>query len=219
MKSGVLKIICIFFISLIATGVFLTNIKVDCVEYFQRKNDVPFGEITQNHGMLQEIRLINDVNISKIDILMATYNRANNCNVNFELYRNGEKVYHYQLKDASTLIDNSYYTLNNVNVDYKIGDELYLSITSEAENGNAVTVWMNSKSQDRKAFVYDGVNDTKELSKGTAMIKVYAKESAMEFLNKNFCYCNNYVVCILLGPLLTFIILVFKQLLPEKCDF
>lgn len=218
MKSGVIKIICIFVISLIATGVFLTNIKVDCVEYFQRKNDVPFGDITQGHGLLQEIRLVQDARISKIDILMATYNRVNNCNVNFELYRNGEKVYQYELKDASTLKDNSYYTLNNINVDYKTDDELYLYIRSNADSGNAVTVWMNSKSQDRKAFVYKSENATKNIYKGTAMIKVYAKQSAMEFLNKNFSYSNNYSVCILLGALMMFTILLFKQLFPENYD-
>lgn len=152
--------------------------------YSQEGCDVPFGEITDNCSLVAKLDIDRTVELNRISILLATYGRDNTCEVHFYLYKNGEEMYSYIIEDASALVDDSYFTLDNIGLPCSSEDEIYLLITSPSgQPGNAITVWMHSVDTFSDTYAYNSQTNEATNFGGMMGISLYQTNSLLSWMS------------------------------------
>jgi hypothetical protein len=112
-----------------------------------------FGYITKDHPLEKclpaklDLDGYRDVNV---ELLLATYNRINTSHYTFEFYDfdNGKKdLINETHFDAAGFTDNSYKSFGIQPVNAEIAKPCFRLKSSDATDQNAITMWMNSKSE------------------------------------------------------------------------
>jgi len=141
---------------------------------------VALSEILSGQKYIQEIRTDHN-GLKKISLFMATFRRANHCNVYISLADDKGNVIRNWLLKGSLIKDNYFQTLalderipNSRNKTY------YLTITSDATAGNGISVWSSNK-QGAKGLSLNG----KDLSKTLCFRLVYKHTYAELFSKAN----------------------------------
>jgi hypothetical protein len=114
---------------------------------------IPFGAIKQDHPL--EVCLPSSLDLSgyhglKVQLLLATYIRINTSHYTFEFYdfNNGKKdLINETYFEAASLADNSYKSFDIQPINAKIANPCFSLKSSDATDQNAITMWMNSKSE------------------------------------------------------------------------
>jgi hypothetical protein len=117
------------------------------------KNQFPFGEITKTHPL--ETCLPSKLDLTgyrdvKAELLLATYNRMNTSHYTFEFYNlnNGRKdLINETGFDGAGVSDNSYKAFDLQQDSTTIANPCFSLISDDAMDENAITVWMNGKSE------------------------------------------------------------------------
>ena len=151
---------------------------VEIVSVQQTEQDKPLGEITDGKVVSQEFTAKYD-NISSIDLMFATYNRKNSGKLIFDLKENNQfgKILFSQNIDIASIKDNADFKFNLNKVKVSKGEKLCLTIEApDSKNGNAITLWYNSKADNGTLFI-----DNKNID-GTLRFSVNTmKKKGLEF--------------------------------------
>ena len=104
----------------------------------------PFGEITK--GMVLQQSFVSDKNnLSRIDILLATYARSNSTHLRVELLENNTKLIYRKLVSEASLSDNSYFSILFPTIRQSKGHIFQIILSSpDGFSGNTVTAWLTS---------------------------------------------------------------------------
>jgi hypothetical protein len=180
-------------------------------------HNLPFGEITVTHGAMLLLEIPYEMNLSSIDINLATYARVNSCEVDFTLLNNGIEAYRFVLRDARVLKDNSYFRLNGIDMKCQPDDTVELLVTTpDGEPGNAITFWMqkdDDSSQAETALVYNPTTGETTAVAATPDYRLNENRSYHEWLSRN--YENHQSnVSVFCGLVAFFFILIIFELLP-----
>ena len=118
-------------------------------EVFQKNGNV--GEIVDGVELVQTIEVDKEIKgtIKEIGLFLATYKRANTCNLFVNLYSADSLIQSWTI-DCSTLKDNSYYWLKfveseSLGIVNRNGTDYRLLIFSDGIKGNAVTIYTSDK--------------------------------------------------------------------------
>lgn len=147
--------------------------------YKEATSETPFGEITAEHSLAAPLYAEEEVRLDRISIMLATYARENTCEVDFYLYKNGENVYSYTIKNASIIPDNDYFDLEDIDVVLSPEDKVYLLITSpDGQQENAITVWMRLDETEAGTYAYNVDNNEGIAAAQHARLSFYGETAA-----------------------------------------
>ena len=104
----------------------------------------PFGEITSDVALRQSF--LSDINnLSRIDILLATYARKNSGLLKVELIEDGNKLVYRKIVSDSSLHDNSFFSIKFTPIKESRKHNFLIVLSSPyGYSGNAVTAWLTS---------------------------------------------------------------------------
>lgn len=181
------------------------------------KTHIPFGEITSSNNLVEEYEMKQDTTIDRIDILAATFQRKNT-NVNFiELSENNIPFYSTEI-DSIDIEDNSFISISGFHKKLRRGKILTITITStDGTNGNAITVWINTRNPKNKLFRYNRVDGTLVEFRGELEIRFFQKIPYSKYLaTRYFKSSRIYLYSILLTLLLIMYCLLYYMFLYKE---
>ena len=218
--AGVAVVILCFGI-ICATNLLLNQVRGKNSEYqafsSTSGHNLPFGEITTTHSAMILISVPHEMELSSIDICLATYARVNSCEVDFELLKNGIVAYRYVLPSAMEIKDNTLFRLGGIELVCQPTDTLELLVTSpDGEIGNAITFWMQKEddsSQPASVLAYNTETMETNALNATADYRLNENRSYYEWLSRN--YENDQSnVGIFCGLMAFFFLVIVFELLP-----
>lgn len=109
------------------------------------KQELNTGPITNRDIVIQKIFPQYEF-IKRVDLYIGTYDRLNTSKLNIYVIQNDIVLYEEKI-DASSLKDNSYYTLKNNRV-LKVdkGKDLFVKVTSDSNNtSNSIAIWYSKE--------------------------------------------------------------------------
>ena len=124
-------------------------------QVFKIRNQINLGEIIDGKVVSQEFT-VKDDNISSIDVYFGTYNKKNTGKLIFNLKENNQsgKILFSQDVDIASIQDNADFRFNLDKITVSKEEKLCLTIeTPHSKNGNAVTLWYNSKVDNGTLFM------------------------------------------------------------------
>jgi hypothetical protein len=124
--------------------------------YKSKPNGRHIGELTKNI-VIKQTFLSNDNNLCSIQIMFATFARANSSTINLQLYDETGALINEQTIQSSAMLDNSYLLYKFPDINDSLGQYYFLVISSnEAVSGNAVTILCtNEDSYEGELFIND----------------------------------------------------------------
>jgi 2-polyprenyl-3-methyl-5-hydroxy-6-metoxy-1,4-benzoquinol methylase/tetratricopeptide (TPR) repeat protein len=100
-----------------------------------------FGELARDQVYEQEIAVVQD-NLFRIDIMIATFMRINNCTISFTIKDSGGDILRKIIANASKFIDNGYFPIVFNPLQNFVGKNITLEIkSSDCSPGNSITFW------------------------------------------------------------------------------
>jgi len=180
------------------------------------KKPIPFGEITANNTLLQEVKLKKDCHVDNIEINLATYARTNTNQNTFKIFINKKCVFIKTISSES-LADNSYYEIENVNLEFKAKDEIHFVLESEdGKSGNAITAWVRPDVNNGQLYKYNSNNGSKILKGGEVSMVISEKEGTLRYISEKYLGATPTVATILFVILSALVVCLLYQLLNLK---
>jgi len=178
----------------------------------------PFGCISPNKALKQYINIPYNQTIRQIDIKLATYARKNTNNNTISIIKGNDLLFKKQV-NSKNIIDNSFYHIQNLNIQLNKGDKLIISIESkDATEHNCITAWVADIKTANKLYQYDVLTDTYNEIKGELVVELYNNKLPLpQYLSTRFLQIPVWIfygLTILLSILLILVILII--LYPEN---
>ena len=157
------KILIIFF------SIILINISI-YLNFFYKNENRPIalglnlneniGELIEGNQIEQYFKLNKDYKLSGIEIMFSTFNRINNGKTKIDIL-DGEEVLEEIILNNSDILDNTKMPIYfNKDID-KFSKNLNIKITSNATNGNGITLWKDNTEKNNENILYINGERTK----------------------------------------------------------
>ena len=178
--------------------------------------NVPFGEITSNNMLVQQIKLKDDCFVDLIELNMATYARTNINKNTFKIFINKECVFQRDIPSRD-LKDNSFYKIDNIKLNFSVDDEIYLVLESEdGTPGNAITAWTRTNIENGKLYKYNRKDGNYVLQDGEVIMKISEEVSTLRYISEKYLGISPMIATVLFIILSALIICLLYQFLNLK---
>lgn len=211
------SIICIVLL-MIAIVVYMGVYRLSTSVYDNTSSEYPsveFGAITVANGLLQNIEIAENMQIDSIDIQLATYARVNDSNYIISASHNEVNIYRERVH-AADLRDNSFFSLNDLDVMAASGDIISISIIADGEvaDEQAITAWI--KQCPTTGALYRVTPDGNVPVEGELSLKIIHEATITTYMATKYLHGNTVIPQILGGALLMLIGALLYLLVTQK---
>jgi hypothetical protein len=216
-----LKVIIAFVVSIIAFAVVVTitsAMDVSVGRGDKGTKRAPLQRITNDVEVSNELTAAEDFSTDSISIMIGTYSRKNTNNNEITIYVNSSKVADRTF-NSSVLLDNRYYTIDDIKLDVKKGDKIKIDwITKDGNYDNSVSPYADTGTTDgSKLYIKYLDTGTTTAIDGKLAIKFNKRESVFKYALEKYGTRSPVAEIVSLAVITVAVIFLFYfLLLPEK---
>lgn len=175
-----------------------------------------FGEITSENSLIQQINVEEDYHVDNISIFLATYMRMNTNTNSAKIFINKKCVFNHAIQ-SENVEDNSFYRIDNVNLEFKKNDEIYFVLESQdGISGNAITAWITTDINNGIIYRYNSKEGSFEPLDGKLIMTIGGKVSTLRYISEKYLGISPTMATVLFIVLTALIICLLYQFLNLK---